>query len=130
MNELHKYIQKHKTISWIAVLGYVIFNGCFGFPFSNELFPFHYSKGLTIAVSYGIIGWFFVGLLARGKEVAVLVTTLIFTIIGMIFRYFLEFGEVSNSMNFIPINVILYLVVVPIYCTLVYWLIYKFSNCK
>jgi uncharacterized membrane protein YjjP (DUF1212 family) len=128
VDELRKYIQKHKTITWIVVLGYVIFSGFFGFPFSNELFPFEYSKGVTIVAGYGIIGSCFAGLLVRGKVIVVLLATLIFTIIGMILRYYLEFGEVSNSMNFIPINIILYLVIVPIYCTLVYWLIYKFSK--
>lgn len=128
MNELREHIKKHKTITWIVVMSYIIYNGCFAFPFSNELLPFDYSKGLMIITCYGIIGICFTGLLVNRREIVVLAVTLFFTIIGLICRYFLEFGEVSNTMNFIPINIILYLVIVPIYCTLVYSLICKLST--
>lgn len=128
MVQLHENIQKHKSIYWIVVLGYIVFNGCFGFPFSNELFPFTYSKGLMIAASYGIIGLLFEGLLDKGRQAVVLVATLFFSIIGLICRYILEFGEVSNTMNFIPINIALYLIIIPIYCTLIYWSLYKLTT--
>ena len=125
MNELRLNMQKHEKLLWVIALGYTVFNGCFVFPFSNEMFPFDFTKALLVMFGYGMIGVVYVGLLDKGKGISVLVLTLLFTIIGLICRYFLEFGEVSNAMNFIPINIGLYLVVVPIYCTLVYWVIWK-----
>jgi hypothetical protein len=125
VNELRLKMQKHEKLLWVIALGYTVFNGCFVFPFSNEMFPFDFTKALLVMFGYGMIGFVYVGLLDKGKGISVLVLTLLFTIIGLIGRYFLEFGEVSNAMNFIPINIGLYLVVVPIYCTLVYWVIWK-----
>lgn len=125
MNEFRLKTQKHERLIWVIVLGYIAFFGCVGFPFSNEMFPFDFSKAIQVMFSYGLIGILYVGLFDQGKEVSVLVLTLIFTLIGLIGRYLLEFGEESNTMNFIPINIVLYLVIVPIYCTLVYWGIWK-----
>lgn len=125
MKELRLNMQKHKRLLWVMVLGYTAFNGCFVFPFSNEMFPFDFSKALLVMVGYGMIGIIYTGLLEKGKGISVLLLTVLFTLIGLMGRYLLEFGEVSNSMNFIPMNIVLYLTIVPIYCTMVYWAIWK-----
>jgi len=125
MNEIRFNTQKHKRLIWPIVLFYTAINGCFVFPFSNEMFPFDFTKAILVMFGYGMIGIFYVGLLDKGKGISVLMLTLFFTIIGLIFRYFLEFGEVSNTINFIPVNIVLYLVIIPIYSTLVYWAIWK-----
>lgn len=44
---------------------------------------------------------------------------------GFIGAYFLEFGEISNTRNFIPINIFLFITIAPIYSAIVYWLIHK-----
>ena len=129
MDKLREGLQKHKRLAWTVLLGYIIFNGCFVFPFSNELFPFNYTKGYLLIFGYGIIGMFFSWLLKKGRSFFVLIFTLVFTVLGLICRYFIEFGEYSNTINFIPINIILFLIIVPLYCALVYWSIYKWS-CK
>lgn len=125
---LRENIQKHKTFTWVILLSYIVLNGCFGFPFSNELFPFDYEKGLMLIVGYGMIGTCFAGLLNRSKSFRVFVLTFFFTAVGMICRYLLEYGEVSNTMNFIPINIILFITVIPVYCMTVYWSIYKLET--
>ncbi|HZK71143.1 MAG TPA: hypothetical protein VFD03_06450 [Clostridia bacterium] len=125
MNKLRLITQKYKKYLWVIVLVYIAYHGCFTFPFSNVLFPFDFSKALLVIYGYGIIGMCYFGLLEKGRVFTVFGLTLVFTIIGLTYRYFIEFGEVSNSMNFIPINIILYLAVVPMYCTLVYWAIWK-----
>lgn len=118
-------IQKHKKITWVVVVSYIVFNGCFIFPFSNELFPFNYEKGLIVMIGYGIIGLCFALLLEKRKGVKVFILTFLFTILGMICRYFLEYGEISNTRNFIPVNIILFVVIIPTLCTTIYWFIYK-----
>lgn len=125
MNEFRLRTQKHERLIWVMVLGYTAFFGCFGFPFSNEMFSFDFSKAIQVMLGYGLKGILYVGLFDQGKGISVFVLTLIFNLTGLIGRYLLEFGEVSNTMNFIPINIVLYLVIVPIYCTLVYWAIWK-----
>lgn len=125
MNEIRLNAQKHKKILWPLLLFYAVSNGCFMFPFSNEMFPFDFTKAMLVISGYGIIGILFAALLDQGKEITVLMLTLFLTIIGLIFRYLLEFGEVSNTMNFLPINIVLYLFIIPIYSTFIYWAIWK-----
>lgn len=128
MDKLRLNLQKQKGLALAVLLGYITFNGCFVFPFSNERFPFDFSKAILVISCYGIIGMCFTGLLKKGRSFIVFISTLFFTIIGLICRYFLEYGEVSNTMNFIPINIALYLTIVPFYCTLAYWAIYKWCD--
>lgn len=128
IDRLIDYIEKHKQITWILLLGYIIFNGCFVFPFSNELFPFSMEKGLMVITGYGIIGMCFAGVLNKNKIFVVFMLTFCFTGIGMICRYFLEYGEVSNTMNFVPINIILFLIMVPVYCVIIYCTINKLKT--
>lgn len=128
MDKLRENLQKHKLVAWIVVLGYIAFSGCFAFPFSNELFPFDLQKGFMITASYGMIGMCFAGLLEKSKSLIVLALSLLFTIIGLGLRYLLEYGEVSNTINFIPVNIALFVIIVPIYCTVVYWCIYKWGS--
>ena len=70
----------------------------------------------------------FAGLLDKQKEVRVFLMSFGFTGVGMVCRFILEYGEVSNAMNFTPLNIFLYLVVVPLYCTAIYWGINKWES--
>ena len=127
METLRELCQKHRNISWIILLSYITFFGCFVFPFSNELFPFDLDKGIMVASSYGIIGLGFAVLLEKHRNILVLSISFIFTIIGLGLRYVIEYGEVSNVMNFIPINIALYVIIIPVYCMIVYRAIYRFK---
>lgn len=128
MSELRLNVQKHKRLLWIMVLGYTVFNGCVVFPFSNEMFPFDFSKALLFMVGYGMIGILYAGLLDHRKGISVLLLTVLLTLVGIMGRFLLEFGEVSNSMNFTPLNLVLFLTIIPIYCTMIYWSIWKWYD--
>lgn len=62
------------------------------------------------------------------RNTVVLSLSFIFTIIGLGLRYLIEYGEVSNVRNFIPINIALYVIIIPVYCMIVYWAIYRFKT--
>ncbi|WP_326909879.1 hypothetical protein [Sedimentibacter sp. MB31-C6] len=63
MNKFQSNLQKYPKLTKGIILGYIIFAGCFVFPFGNELFPFDFGKGYSVVVSYGIIGLGFAGIL-------------------------------------------------------------------
>lgn len=128
METLRELSKKHRNTAWIILLSYIAFFGCFVFPFSNELFPFDLDKGIMVASSYGIIGWGFAVLLEKHRNTVVLSLSFIFTIIGLGLRYLIEYGEASNVRNFIPINIALYVIIIPVYCMIVYWVIYRFKT--
>jgi len=127
MNKFRLYLQEHPRIPKIIVLGYIVFAGCFVFPFGNERFPFDFTKAYLVIASYGIIGLGFAGIYSIHKEKFVYVGTLILTGLGMMCRYILEYGEVSNTRNFTPFNIIFYLAIIPIFTVLAYHFIVKYS---
>ena len=117
-NLLKKYPQLPKYI----VLGYTVFCGCFEYPLLNR----HSSTALDFSrlylffVSYGLIAFLFSRIYGIAKERQVYALTFLFTAIGMVGRYFLEFGEVSNTYNFTLINIVSYLLIIPTGTTIAY----------
>ena len=118
MDKLRKYVQAHKGVALAIIIGYIVFFGACVFPFSNELFPFDVQKGF-------MVGYLFSTVLKDGQSIKVLGLTALFTVIGMGCRYLLEYGEVSNTMNFTPLNIALFIVIIPVYTVLVYWFMDK-----
>ena len=117
-NLLKKYPQLPKYI----VLGYTAFCGCFEFPLLNRhsSTALDFSRLYLLFVSYGLIALLFSRILGIAKERKVYVLTFLFTAIGMVCRYFLEFGEVSNIYNFTFVNIVSYLLIIPTGTTIAY----------
>ena len=128
MTRFRERMQNHKVLAWSLTLAYIVFQGCFSFPFSNELFPLTGSKAVILLIGYGLIGFCFAGMLTKKKELIVWLLSLIFTGIGLLCRYALEYGEVSNTIHFIPQSILLYLIIVPPYCAATYWCFHKLDG--
>jgi len=130
MNNFRLYLQNHPQVPKVFVLGYIIFAGCFIFPFGNERFPFDFMKAYLVIASYGIIGLGFAGIFGMHKEKFVYKASFVLTVLGMICRYFLEYGEVSNTMNFTQFNIVSYLIVIPIFTVVAYHIIIRYLMIK
>ncbi|MEG2018347.1 MAG: hypothetical protein RR128_07815 [Clostridium sp.] len=76
-----------------------------------------------VIFGYGIIGYLFSTVLKQGQTIKVLGLTVLFTAVGMGCRYLLEYGEVSNAMNFTPLNIALFIIIIPAYTVLAYWFV-------
>ena len=126
MKKLRLYLDNHPKVAKKIILGYIIFAGCFIFPFANERSPFDFDKAYLVIASYGIIGLGFAGIYGINKEKFVYIASFILTGFGMICRYFLEYGEVSNTVNFTLFNIISYLLVTPILTLISYQFIIKY----
>ena len=126
-NNLSKFLNKNRKLSWIFFIAYIaIFIGCAGFP----LFP-QYTGYSNIIIQLGnavYITLMFVALFGKGKEIQVYSVSFISLLLGMICRYFIEFGEVSNSVNFTIVNIVSFLAVLPLIYTLTYYLYGKKFN--
>lgn len=112
MEQILKQVRKNKKGWKFVVLGYIAFIGCFVFPivFNKDLLEFTYLYPLVVSVI--MIGIILVGVIDKQPS-KVYFYSLTFSGIGMILRYILEYGEVSNTKNFTPINVGVYLLIVP-----------------
>ncbi|HAX73856.1 MAG TPA: hypothetical protein DCY20_10075 [Firmicutes bacterium] len=121
------FVQKHKKVSRLVLISYLIFCGCFMFPLSNERWSFNFEKAYMIIVAYGILAILFASLLSGKKTIYVYLISLLLTTVGMVLRYIIEYGEYSNTINFTQTNIIIYLGIIPVFCTLIYWIICKFD---
>ena len=125
MSKFQTYFQNHPKLRKAAFFVNVILVGGILFPFGNSLIPFSlWIVGFIIA-SAG-----FITIYGKNKEGLVYITSLILTGLGMIFRYFLEYGEVLNSKSFTTFNIVSYLVVMPIITVIAYYLLIKYGMKK
>jgi hypothetical protein len=118
--------QKQPFIMKLFLFGYIAFAGCFMFPIQSEPFPLDVGNLYSLLLAYGIIGLGFAGLYGKKREKQVYFLTLPLTLTGMICRYLLEFGEVSNTYNFTLFNIITYAVILPVYTVIAYHFISKY----
>ena len=97
-----------------------IFITCFSFPLWNERFPLEWHDVFTFVSTYGILAAGLYAIYGEDRGPSLYPRMVLFTVIGMICRYFLEFGEVSNTYNFTLFNIVVYLFVVPVFTLLAY----------
>ena len=122
-NRLYTLLQSHRktgiTVFWIVA----IFFGCFCFPLVN------FTKTLSDMQKHISIWNIFISLLAyvevgllsgylfeKKKIGVVLLINAAHIVVGMICRYFLEFGEVSNTYNFTLPNMAIHIVAISSIC--------------
>lgn len=126
MNKFRLYLKNNPKTPKIFVLGYIVFAGCFIFPFRNERYSFDLMKAYLVIASYGIVGAGLGKIYGKHKYKFIYISSLILTTLGMILRYILEYGEVSNTWNFTQFNIISYLAIIPIFIVATYHLFINF----
>ena len=122
-NNLYNLVQSHRKIGIALFWIFAIFFGCFCFPFINL------TKALSDAqkqisiinlflclLAYAEMGLLSGYLFDKKKFGVVLLINATHIVAGMICRYFLEFGEVSNTYNFTLPNVAIHIVGILCIC--------------
>ena len=126
MERFRTYLQAHPKVVTGVVLGYVVFAGCFAFPLWSQQFPLEFGKVVQLVIAYGVIALGFAELYGAKQETKVGVLTLGLTGVGLVCRYLLEFGEVSNTYNFTLFQVVLYVGMVTGFTVVAYHFLVKF----
>ena len=122
-NGLYALLHSHRKIGlaifWIAA----IFFACFCFPFINLTKVLSDTQKqisiinlFTCLVAYAEVGLLSGCLFYKKKTIIVLLINAAHIIVGMICRYFLEFGEVSNTYNFTLPNIAIHVVAISCVC--------------
>ena len=115
MKKLVHWFQNHKLSAAAFILLTFVFLACCAFPFYNLTKPF--SGALTFTnlfvnfSVYGYIGAFMARFQPHAGIRKVVLMNLAVILGGMLCRWLLEFGEVSNTYNFTPSNIALHLLV-------------------
>lgn len=97
-----------------------IFITCFQFPLWSERFPLKWHDVSAFISTYGLLGIGLYGVYGEDRGPYLYPRMVLFTVIGMVCRYFFEFGEVSNTYNFTLFNIVVYLLAVPVFTLLFY----------
>lgn len=112
MERFHALAQKHKLASYAVGLGFIVFINCFGFPVYNlnKEWP---SAITALKVCVVLGGAWETGVILAGifykKKLRFIALPFVFSFAaGLMCRYLLEFGEVSNVYNFTVPNVVLH----------------------
>ncbi len=119
---LGAWARKHEKIKLMRGMlwGFIVFLVCFDFPLWSEPFPLQWQSLFTTVSGFGAIAAGLYGVYGEDRGPFLYPRMLLAVILGMVCRYFFEFGEVSNTYNFTPFNIIVYLLVIPVYMLLVY----------
>ncbi|MBQ7001497.1 MAG: hypothetical protein IJN67_10705 [Oscillospiraceae bacterium] len=125
MKKLENWFRSHKRMAAGCVFLFFALLACSSFPIYN--LTKQYSNTLTftnvfVSVSiYAYLGGFLTRLLPKAQLGQVFLIHLAVILGGMLARFLLEFGEVSNTYNFIPANIALHLAVTLTISPLSWW---------
>lgn len=113
MKCIRQFVQSHKAVAYGLVFGMVIFFNCFGFPVYNlnKEWPFSItSMYLYFDIEAAIFsGAILAVLLSQRRIWQMVLLSAALVCGGLVCRYLLEFGEVSNTYNFTLPNIALHL---------------------
>lgn len=125
MKKLESWFRNHRRIAAASVLLFFVILACSSFPIYN--LTRQYSTTLTftnvfVSVSiYAYLGTFMTRLRPDARLGQVFLIHLAVVLVGMLARFLLEFGEVSNTYNFTPPNIVLHLAVTLSISTVSWW---------
>ena len=80
----------------------ILFFSCVSFPIGNAFYPEDFMELYLLLSIVSIQGLLFAAVFEEGREKTVFLTSFFFTSLGMAARFLIEFGEVSNTLNFTP----------------------------
>ena len=124
MIKLREFVHKHKKQAIMVGFLFIICLQCCVFPAVNRTHNVSYTIALVnFMAAIGICkcsGDLEAEFLPNGTWGQVLVLNLVLTLLGMAARYFLEYGEVSNTYNFTFRNILLHVVMMVLWSS-VFW---------
>lgn len=124
MIKLREFVHKHKKQAIMVGFLFIICLQCCVFPAVNRSYNASYAiVFINFIAAIGICkcsGDLEAEFLPNGTWGQVLVLNLVLTLLGMAARYFLEYGEVSNTYNFTFRNILLHIVMMVLWSS-VFW---------
>lgn len=116
-----EFLLSHPRAFLSFILFFQAFESCFSFPVVVREFSDDISKAYMILVSYGMMGLAYFSLYyEKNSWKKVWAFSFLGTLAGLLCRYLLEYGEVSNTYNFTPLNLAVFLAVIPAYTAAAY----------
>ena len=124
MKNIRTSIREHKKLFCIMGLVFVVCLECCVFPVGSLILG---GNGISIFINFATavaigkcVGEIEVIMFPKVSWLAVLLLNLGITIMGMVVRYFLEYGEVCNTYNFTFKKVIVHMVIMLLF-SMMFW---------
>ena len=125
MTRVQRFVNEHKKLLCIVGLLFIVVLECCVFPVGNLAL----GGGMTIGIinfvtAIGIgkcLSEIEVAMFPKAKGGLILLLNLAITIVGMVVRYFLEYGEVSNAYNFTLKNIAFHIVIMLL-LSMIFWM--------
>ena len=125
MKNLQTSIRKHKKLFCVLGLVFIVCMECCVFPVGSLTLGGNIGIAfINFATAIGIskcVGEIERILFPKASWFLILLLNFGITIIGMAARYFLEYGEVSNTYNFTPKNVVVHIVIMLL-LSMMFWM--------
>ena len=132
MECIRQFVQSHKAVAYGLIFGMVIFFNCFGFPIYNlnkELPFFITAEYFYLDVGAAIFSGALLAAQFSQKRIwQIVLLSAALVCGGLACRYFLEFGEASNTYNFTLPNIALHLAAFTGISSLSWWYVAKQSR--
>lgn len=114
---MSSFVLSHKKGFFLFACAWFVFIGCCAFPVINltKAFPLQITllNLFTVCISCVYLGKIMEIIFSKKVTKSILIA-LSMTLIGFLCRYFLEYGEVSNTYNFTLPNIALHLLITGI----------------
>lgn len=104
MEEMRRNVRRKPGLFWALEIIYLIFTGCTSFPLRADV-----QQAAVLLIGIVIMAVILAALMDRCVWKA-WGLGLVCLAAGVAVRYVLEFGEVSNTVNFTPVNLAVFLV--------------------
>ena len=125
MRDLRSYISEHKKMFGIVGLIFIVCMECCTFPVGKITFGGNMTIGVVNVVCAifiaKCIGEIEAAIFPQVSWVLILLLNIGITIMGMVARYFLEYGEVSNTYNFTPKNIVIHTIIMLL-LSMMFWM--------
>lgn len=125
MKDIRTAIVKHKKAVCILGLIFVIFLECCVFPVGSITHTKWFTIGIiNFITAVGIckcIGEMESALFPKATWFKISLLNIGIIIMGMVARYFLEYGEISNTYNFTPKKIVIHMIIMLLLSTM-FWL--------
>ena len=122
--KIHEFINRHKKQTICVGFLFIVFLQCCVFPAVNRSQNVSYTiVFINFIAAIGICkctGELEAEFWTEGTWRQVLLLNLVLTLLGMLARYLLEYGEVSNTYNFTFRNMLLHIVMMVLWSS-VFW---------
>ena len=108
--------EKFKNMLKTIFILFAVVEFCCAFPILSHIKGLEILRIVTLVFVCGAVGKGFGLIFPYIRPLKAYGIFILLCVFGLVCRYFLEFGEVSNTYNFTLFNIVSYLVLVPAIC--------------